>query len=273
MTRTVRLFVLLSIFISACTTSNAPTTVSTSPYALWIAAVSTTYISDAPTDTGANFYLQGDCLIKLWDYPGNISHHVVSFVKFVLPSLPAGSTIDHAYVELYHGGQHEDGTTDTTQFWVSSVGVPFSFDTMTWNKSPDHGHYFQPPFPIVCQLHSSDWCGTPDIADTVRPWFTNPASNTGLRINLANIKNYYKAFYSNRTLSRTDSTLGLAPRLLLLLHIPDTASLQPLRTFAQLPRDANMRLGPFSARNNLVIMDSIAAGSDFPASWNAKKGK
>ncbi len=265
--------ILCSYLLSSCSSSNSPSTVGTTPVALWIAAASTTYISDAPTDTGTNMLLQGSLNIGLWDIPGIVSHHQVSFVKFVLPSLPPGSGIDHAYFEVYHGGQQEDGTTDNTQFWVSQIGVPFGFDTMTWNKSPDHGRYNAPPT-IVCQLHSKDWCGTHDIRDTIQNWFNNPASNTGFRLNLASQSNYYKSFYSNRDLSRTDSTLGLAPRLLILLHIPDTtSSLAPLKTFGQLPPDANVRLGPYSRRTNLVIMDSLVTSSDFPASWNAKKGQ
>src|SRR5581483_428110 len=167
-------------FLAGCKSSTSPSgAVSTSPYAVWIAAVTTTYISDAPTDTGTNFLLQGYSNIQLWDIPGNVQHHEVSYVRFLLPTLPAGSTIDSAYFELYHAGEREDGTTDTTQFWVSEIGVPFGFDTMTWNNGPDHGRYFQPPNPIVCSLHSKDWCGTTDIGGIVRKWFSDPATNTG----------------------------------------------------------------------------------------------
>ncbi len=271
----IRLLLVLFIFGSIAGCKNNPIAssgTSTTPYAIWIAAVTTTYISDAPTDTGSNFMLQGYSTIQLWDIPGIVSHHEVSYVRFVLPSLPAGSTIDSAYFELYHAATDEDGTTDATQFWVSEVGTGWGADTMTWNNGPDHGKYFQPPSPMVCPLHSVDWCGTTDISSIVHKWFTNPATNTGFRLDLANQKNFYKAFNSNRTFTRTDSTLGLAPRLLLIVRIPDTASLAPLRTFAQLPPDANVRLGTYSRRTNLVIMDSIQAGSDFPSSWNAKKG-
>jgi hypothetical protein len=265
--------------LSGCalpTAPNQPANVSGTVY-MWIAPVADTKIdADHPDD---NFYKSGDNTYARAHIPGTVAWYAKSFVKFQLPHLPAGTKIDEVYFEMFHSGTTEDGTEDNTRFNVSPVGRQWRADSITWNNSPDMHGISSGVNPWGVTLHSNDWCGTTNIANTISPWFDDSTQNTGFRIELGDYKNY-KSFYSNNSFigarnsgGRTDSTLGKAPRLLVKIELPPGKSMADLQWSTLLP-DSDVTPGLFTQTYNYVLMARWVTGAtDFPADWGAKKGQ
>ncbi len=244
---------------------------------MWIAPAADTKIDSDQPDM--NFSDAGDNTIARYHIPGTQAWHVTSYVKFLLPQLPPDTKVDEAYFELYHSGTTEDGTPDNTRFMVSPVGVWWNAKTVTWNNGPDRGTVTSGVNPIGVILHSNDWCGTPNIADTLVHWMADTSWNTGFRVTLSDPQNWYKSFYSNNSFigannkdGRTDSTVGRAPRLLMKIELPQGKTTKDI-IFPQLPPDMDIKLGPYTAAHGIVWMADYATGVDWPQSWNVKKGQ
>jgi hypothetical protein len=243
---------------------------------VWCAPVADTKIdADYPDQ---NFSTSGDNTFARAHIPGIVAWYVKSYVKFQLPHFPAGTKVDEAYFEMYHSGTTEDGTTDNTRFNVSPVGRQWSADTITWNNGPDMRGVTSGVNPWKVILHSNDWCGTTNIADTISSWLIDTTKNTGFRIEIGDQQNFYKSFYSNNSFigsrnsgGRTDSTLGKAPRIIMKVELPAGTSTSDI-TFGSIEPDTDIKFGAFTMSKGYILMANWITASDWPAAWGVKKG-
>lgn len=187
-----------------------------------------------------------------------------SYVHFTPPTFPAGTEILEAYVELFHGGQNEDGQTDDVLIPVAHALAAWDPNTLTWANQPNTqlvGEF------TTVNLTSQDWSGTPDVAPLVQDWHDQPATNYGLVLywNQQSL-GIEKGFSSNNHTSRTQTELGQAPRLLIKIQLPDGTTTDDM-TLGFLPPDHD--LGNLPQPLTTVRFQS---GDDWPAEWGVRKG-
>ena len=61
-----------------------------------------------------------------------------TYVHWTPPTFPAGTVIEEAYIELWHGGMNEDGQSDEIDIPVVDAQAPWSPETLTWANQPNN---------------------------------------------------------------------------------------------------------------------------------------
>ena len=187
----------------------------------------------------------------------------MSYVRFTIPTFPAGTEIREAKLELFHGGKNEDGTTDDIMINVGVVRAePWSPATITWNSRPDRGG--NPTADAAIRLRSQAWSGTQDISGIVRDMIASPSTNYGFVVWYQDPtgRQVEKGFYSNNDGRRTQTSLGLSPRIVMKVRFaPGTGTADVTLPF--LPSDHD--LGHLPQPITTVL---YRAGSDWPTDWN-----
>lgn len=187
-----------------------------------------------------------------------------SYVHFGLPILPSGTAVEEAYLELFHPGQNEDGQTDDVNIPVGRAAASWSPHTMTFATEPN------PQLTgaeTSINLNSMEWSGTPNIVGIVNDWYDDPSSNHGFYIFYAvQTPPIEKGFYSINDIRRTVDDLGLSPRLLLKVQLPDGQSTDDIQ-LPPLPADNDI---DFDGQQ--VLMVRFNGGDDWPDSWGVRLG-
>lgn len=190
-----------------------------------------------------------------------------SYVHFGLPILPEGTVIEEAWFEMYHPGKNEDGKTD-------DILIPFATAAASW--SPMLLNLDNEPNPqltgggggvMTIHLNSQAWSGSGNISGLIKKWYDGTMSNYGFYIywNLQN-PGIEKGFYSNNDIRRKAMDLGLAPRLLIKIKLPDGKSTN------------DISLPPIPAGNDLdfngqeILMMRFSGGDDWPEVWKVTRG-
>ncbi len=190
-----------------------------------------------------------------------------AYVYFDMPLLPPGSVVEEAYFEMYHGGKNEDGKTDNVQIPVSRAAAPWSPRTITFANQPNKTAGLGETY---LNLNSQDWSGTPNIMGIIRAWMANPATNFGFVASWSPGKSPFieKGFYSINDRSRTLTDMGLAPRLLLKVQLPDGYDSSSIFMPAFLPVGHDL---PTRPGQGVTTMRS-AGGPSWPDSWDVTLG-
>jgi hypothetical protein len=194
--------------------------------------------------------------------PLGIKH---SYVHFTPPTFPAGTEILEAKFEMYHSGKNEDGTTDDI---LLNVGVirnePWSPGTLTWANRPDRDGLPAPETEI--RLRSQNWSGTPDITGFVQEMGTNPNAFHGFLVwyRDPSERQVEKGFYSNNDSRRTQTELGLAPRLVIRVRLPQGKPTSDMK-LGYLPGDTDITVP------REVTTVKIRKSQTWPADWNVSK--
>lgn len=239
---------------------------------IWTAPYSDTYISNQEPDRNfLNYELMAASNAVGPLGPGL---KTTCYVKFLMPILPPGAEVEEAYFEIFHGGKNEDGTTDDITFNVSEVGVPFNARTVTWNNGPD-GRQFTPGLPLapdINRFRSQDWCSSPNISGLIQSYIDDPSKNHGFRMTVADVRVFYKGFYSNNSFGRSATSLGKAPRIVMKVRMPAGMASQSNISWPSTPADHDMT-NPrvFPAGQPILISQYQFGGSDFPSSWEVRK--
>jgi hypothetical protein len=186
------------------------------------------------------------------------------YVHFGLPTLPEGTVLEEAYLELYHPAQNEDGQTDDVDIPVARASAAWSPEQVSWATQPDTS---LTGGEATINLRSTDWSGTEDIVTLVDDWYANPGSNHGFRIYWNGTPGIEKGFYSNNDINRKVDDLGLAPRLLIRMELPEGKTTSDM-TLPALPTDNDLS---FPAGEE-ILMVRFAGGTDWPNSWKVTRG-
>ena len=190
-----------------------------------------------------------------------------AYVYFDMPLLPPGTVVEEAYFEMYHGGQREDGKTDDVQIPVARAAGLWSPRAITFANQPNITAGLGETF---LNLNSQDWSGTPNIVGIIREWMANPASNFGFVASWSPLRAPFieKGFHSINHPSRTLTDMGLAPRLLLKVQLPDGYDSSNIFMPAFLPVGHDLPTQPGKA----ITMMRSAGGANWPAEWNVTLG-
>lgn len=183
------------------------------------------------------------------------------YIEFLFPNLPSGSEIKKAYLEVFHGGKNEDGTTDNIT--VSGNLAVQEWDPMTLtmnNCGPTFASGQGPGFNI--QVRSQNWCGSHLITNIVRDIYNDVSSHHGFVLYPLQV-DHQKGFNSNNHQSRTSRDLGTAPRLLLQVELPSGSTVNDI-TMPALPNDNDLGFAP----GTQILMLRFRTGDDWPADWN-----
>ena len=189
------------------------------------------------------------------------------YVHFSLPDLPSESIIEEAYLELYHPGQNEDGQTDDINIPVALASGEWSPATLTLKNEPN---IQLSGMEASINLNSAEWSGTGNIAGIIRDWYnlSNPSSNNGFYIYWNQINpGIEKGFYSNNDIRRNAGDLGLSPRLLLRIKLPDGSSSDDINPPPIAP-DNDLNFGG----QEILVARISGGGNQFPSSWNVRRG-
>jgi len=183
-----------------------------------------------------------------------------TYIHFYLPTLPAGTQILEAYLNVYEEGSLDPGTQNIPIALASDNWDP---RTITWNNQPDGPSLALTGDDIGQFKQNEMWRGSGNLAAYVQEWFDNPTSNFGLILsNNAGPYGFQRSFRSDNALQRTEDDLDHAPRLLLKVQ-----SDQPLNT-------TTIGMPPLPSDNDLnerldgeILMLRISSGSNWPSDW------
>ena len=220
----------------------------------WIMADADTYVECVKAG--------GACVPVEANYAGRplvTSHNALgikrSYVDFPLPDFPQGTTVEEAYVELFHSGTNEDGKTDNISIDVTRVRTPWIADDVHYENQPVRtggGGEFQ------IKLKSNNWSGTSDIAFAMNQEISNPSDFHGFVAFISRPEpGYEKGFYSNNDNSVIQDGLGQAPRLLLKVELPEGVSVNDIG-FPERHTDAN---------GSQVFGSRVRQTTDWPSDW------
>lgn len=186
-----------------------------------------------------------------------------SYIHFMIPNFPEGTTVLEAYVELYHGGMNEDGMTDDLEIPFQEASDTWSADEITWNNQPS----FTPGGTHTVDLISQSWSPSDDITAEAQAYFDDPDSHRGIVVYWADIgMSIEKGFSSNNSLSRTADDMGEAPRLLAKITLPDGKTMDDV-SLPQFPAGTDL---DFPGEEILMLRYSSA--SDWPEDWDVIDG-
>jgi hypothetical protein len=188
---------------------------------------------------------------------GGELEHSRSYVRFYMPLFPPGTAVVRAQLELFHGGEREDGTTDEVCLDVARAPAAWSPLQVTWNDQPlsstSGGE-------AKLSLVSRGWSAA-DVTAVVVDHVADPASNDGFVVLAPATAQLRKGFDSNAHPSRTADDLGRAPRLLLEVAPPSDGEPSWPEAF---PDDTDL---PFPGQR--IAVAEAAAGEDWPVDWEA----
>ncbi len=240
---------LLTLFACSSSTTSGPT--SSGTVFLWIGADKDTWIWQQSPD---NSWGQ-DGYVRI-AYANDIKR---GYVHFPIPDLPEGTTIDEAYLELYHPGKNSDGQTDDIEIDVQRMNFEWSPSELTWNNQPA----FTAAAQFTIDLRSQAWSSSDDIVTMIRDIFDDPANFHGFTIFWQRNAgfNIEKGFSSNNY-DRTADDMKKAPRLLVKITLPDGKSTD------------DISLPPLIDDNDLdfpagteILMLRYSGGNSWPDSW------
>ena len=232
---------------------------------LWIAAV-----KDASIDSIESRRSSGcDPELRV-GFLGELNRR--TYLDFRLPQLPKGYEISEAYLNLYHPDSRADGTTDNVNIPVARTSAPWGDPSrLTWansNTPPSMRAEFR------IDLKSQAWSGSQNIKDMVKDFMDGPGLSARFIVHCESPElRGQKSFYSNNHSSRTPTSLGLAPRLLLRVHLParTTAAgitLPPL----SVPNDLGdvLRRSPNPPPDSVLMVEieNATKTSPWPAAWD-----
>lgn len=260
---------LLTLVLPACDVVTVPTTLTgnSNIVYMWIGADADAFTWCALNTAGcpygdANFGRHGTLPVGFTQLDLKRT-----YVHFDLPTLPDGTQVEEAYLELYHGGRNEDGRTDDIDIPVALVPTAWDPMTITHNNQP----FQSPPSSFASiNLKSQAWSGTRDIAAEVSGLFANPGTNNGFAVHWPSpAPPTEKGFYGINDIRRTRDDLGLSPRLLVKVVLPEGMTA------------ADITLNPLLSTNDLnppgsgpiLMVRTISGGADWPAAWNVTRGQ
>ncbi len=225
---------------------------------LWVGADQDTYtkcsVAAACANGDQNHPLQGELHVS--------SESAVelkrAYVHFSLPTLPAGTEIVRAHLEVYNGAKQGDGKSDDVCLGVTKLGETWSPFDLTWMDQPVD-QALSGEFGL--SFRSKAWT-TANVTDAVREHVEDPSKNFGFAITAPPNTEIDKAFYSLNAQSRTAKDLGLAPRLLIEIDLP--AGSDPIEWPEEVASPSDL---PFPGKD--VVIARTATGEDFPAHWDA----
>ncbi len=182
-----------------------------------------------PTTQDANFSQSGVLLIDAWTSGGQLKVSR-SLMKWDFSSIPTGSTIQSATLQLFHNTNSSTGNSTeagTNEAWVERITQAWDGATVAWST--------QPPTTTVdrVQLPTDNPVGvrniqsdaSVDLTNIVQHFMDNPNDRHGIKISLAT-----EEFYRRRTYFSSDYTDPTKhPRLILEYTTPvmATPNLQP----------------------------------------------
>ncbi|MCG6914303.1 DNRLRE domain-containing protein [bacterium BMS3Abin03] len=248
--------------ISSLPTGPVNTSQSSQTVYLWISADKDTYVSKDEKER--NFRQSSNLSVA-----GSQIALKRSYVHFTLPTLPVSTKIEEAYLELYHSGKNEDGKTDDIMMPVAKCPFQWNPLTLTYEKEPTPISTSEGSFRI--KLRSQDWSGSENINVLMGDYFANPQDFFGFIIQWHyQSLGIEKGFYSNNHISRTVSDLGLAPRLLVKLTLPDGKTVNDITLPSVLPADNDLN---FNSGATVLMINSVTGGNNWPASWDVAATK
>ncbi len=182
-----------------------------------------------PTTQDANFSQSGVLLIDAWTSSGQLKISR-SLMKWDFSTIPTGSTIQSATLQLFHNTNSATGNSTeagTNEAWVERITQAWDGATVAWST--------QPPTTTVdrVQLPTDNPIGvrniqsdvSVDLTNIVQHFMDNPNDQHGIKISLAT-----EEFYRRRTYFSSDYTDPTKhPRLILEYTTPvmATPNLQP----------------------------------------------
>lgn len=210
------------------------------------------------SDGDVSYGLEGSLAIS--NEPGEAK---ASYVHFHLPELPPGAEVVEAYLELHHGATREDGRSDDRCLPVAPAASAWTWTELTWNGQPNTiGLGAGGPFAIA--LRSDAWSGTGDIGEHVADLMGGTAPNHGFAVFAPGAAGgpVDKGFESTNGASRAADDLGLAPRLLVRVHVPD--GVEGDFVVPPLPPDNDLQFD-----GQTTALGRVSAGDDWPEIWHA----
>lgn len=231
---------------------------------LWIA-------SDADSYVVCNKAGTGPCQSFDVDYSGSntlvVAHNAFSvkrtYVNFPMPVFPEGTNVEEAYFELYHSGKNEDGKTDDIMIDVARVMSAWSASNVRYENQPvPTGPYGE----FQIRLRSQDWSGSSNIFHAMNEAIAPGSNFEGFAAFISNYEpGYEKGFYSGNHDSFTLGDLGLAPRLLMKITLPDGNTTNDIDFSA-----ANVHPDNAGSRRFGYF---IRTGGNWPAEWDIAASK
>ncbi|MCP4269061.1 MAG: DNRLRE domain-containing protein [Candidatus Brocadiaceae bacterium] len=235
---------------------------------LWIAAYKDTYVYNQELDS--SFNCVDDLRVTFLPHGEFKPDLRRTYVDFVMPRLPEGFKVTEAYLNLYNPAFRGDGTSDKIEIPVREALAYWPACTLTWRTQPEDENVFVSNGGFQLQLRSQSWFGsTVSIDKIVSRMIDNPNTNEGFILYLPappiGGQSAQKAFWSNNHQSRTSTDVGLAPRLLIRVKLPNGTDESDI-VMPPLPGDNDL-----GALGDEVMMLRIANTSDssslWPASW------
>jgi hypothetical protein len=255
---------LLAIVACACNLPTGPVVIppvigDPTEICIWVSADKDAFVSSGPAGQEGNLNFGRNGTLGVANGPLGRKH---TYVHFTPPTLPAGSEILEAKLELFHGARNGDGSTDDINLAVGRVLEPWSPQTITWNNQP----YMRglPSSETTLRLRSQAWSGTRDISGAVDEMLASPSTNHGFIVWYQDPsgRQVDKGFYSNNDYRRKQNDLGLSPRLLIRVKLPAGKTA------------ADLQIGYLAADHDLgalaqpVTMVRVTTISTWPADWN-----
>jgi hypothetical protein len=186
-----------------------------------------------------------------------------SYIHFMIPNFPEGTTVLEAHVELYHGGKNEDGQTDDIDIPFTEASDTWRADEITWNNQPA----FTPGGTNTIDLISQSWSASDGYRAQTQAYFDDPSSHRGIVVYWATTSLYIeKGFSSNNSHTRTADDMGEAPRLLAKIQLPDGKTMDDV-SLPSFPDGTDL---DFPGEE--ILMLRFSSGSDWPDDWNVIKG-
>jgi hypothetical protein len=249
-----------SLFLAAGCNVTSPSQEGSGVVCFWISSDRDTYASFGRVgeDVDRNFGPSG--FVAVANGPLGIKH---SYVQFTPPSFPEGTEILEAKLELFHSGKNEDGTTDDVNFNVAVIrNEAWSPLTLTWANRPDRDGL--PGVDAELRLRSQNWSGTPDISGIVREMIDSSTVHHGFLVWYRDPsgRQVEKGFYSNNDVRRKQNDLGLAPRLLIRVRLPEGKTVADVKLPPFLAADTDITLA------RPITMLQTRQSATWPTDWN-----
>ena len=275
---TLRLFtLLLALSFASCGTGAAvPVQPAGETVYLWVAAWQDAYVScDFVIDCGDSGFNHGGDFTLVTAFNDNGIKN--TYVQFELPTLPAGTQVHEAYLELYHDAMNEDGRTDDVSIPGVAVRGPWDSQTITYDNQPVMRPVSQE---FSLRLNSLDWSGTGDISGIVQGHFDDPSSNHGFALywdfngippiekGFNSKNNFRRPLTSSAPLMPANGGMTYGPRLLVRLTLPDGYTAADLVPPPMNPDDRFFNNGTFPDPPTMIT----ATGTAWPVDWDVKAG-
>ncbi len=179
-----------------------------------------------------------------------------SYINFPMPIFPDGTVIEEAYLELYHSGTNEDGKSDDINLSVTRVKPIWNAATMTFQNQPipvESGEEFK------MDLKSDDWSGTSNMAFSLQKDIVENRDLEGFVVFIRNKEpGYEKGFHSGNHSSRSLDNLGMGPRLMLKVTLPQGSSTSSVR----------FNNNHFDGSSGSFFGVQYRSGINWPADWD-----